>query len=114
MKKVHCWKSTQVNAHRTKKERQEITLLEEFVTEGNEKAGELAKEGALLDEGFTIPAEMITDAGLLFSIFVIKKQKRNIRNLMRDFFEVTSVTGPGSYQIRREGQGRRGGEGGGC
>ena len=60
-----------------------MTLLEEFVTEGNEKADELAKEGTLLDEGFTIPAEMITDTGLLFSNFL---KKPNIRNLMRDYF----------------------------
>ena len=41
-----------VKAHRTVKERQQMTLHEKFITEGSEKAGELAKEGAMLDEGF--------------------------------------------------------------
>ena len=41
-----------VKADRTKKEKKHMSQLEKFVTEGNEKAGELAKEGALLDEGF--------------------------------------------------------------
>ena len=36
-----------VKAHRTKKEKQEMTLYEKFVTAGNERAGELAKEGAM-------------------------------------------------------------------
>ena len=39
-----------VKAHRTKKEKQEMSHLEKFVTEGNEKADELAKAGAMLDE----------------------------------------------------------------
>ena len=30
----------------------EMTQFEKFVTDGNEKADELAKEGAMLDEGF--------------------------------------------------------------
>ena len=34
------------------KEQKEMSHFEKFVTEGNEKADELAKEGALLDEGF--------------------------------------------------------------
>ena len=37
-----------VKAHRTKKEKEKMTQLERFVTEGNE----LAKTGAMLDEGF--------------------------------------------------------------
>ena len=41
-----------VKAHRTKQEKEKMTQLERFVTEGNEKADELAKEGAMLDEGF--------------------------------------------------------------
>ena len=40
-----------VKAHRTNKEKQCMSRLEKFVTEGNEKADELAKEGAMLDEG---------------------------------------------------------------
>ena len=39
-----------VKAHRTKKEEAKMTNIERFVTEGNEKADGLAKEGARLDE----------------------------------------------------------------
>ena len=40
-----------VKAHRSKKEVQEMKLFEGFVTEGNERADELAKDGAMLDGG---------------------------------------------------------------
>ena len=41
-----------VKAHLSKKKKQEMTLLEHSVTEGNEKGrGKLAKDGALLDGG---------------------------------------------------------------
>ena len=39
-------------AHRTKKDNKEMSHCEKSVTEGNEKADELAKVGALLDERF--------------------------------------------------------------
>ena len=39
-------------SHRTKKDKKEMSHFEKFVTEGNEKADELAKEGAMLDEGY--------------------------------------------------------------
>ena len=42
-----------VKAHRTKKEKTNMSQFERFVTEGNVKVNELAKGGALLDEGFT-------------------------------------------------------------
>ena len=41
-----------VKAHRTEKEKEKMTKFERFVTEGNEKADELAEAGAKLDEGF--------------------------------------------------------------
>ena len=41
-----------VKAHRIKKDKKDMSQFEKFVTEGNEKADELAKEGAMLDEGF--------------------------------------------------------------
>ena len=41
-----------VKAHRTKKEKNEMSHIENFVTEGNEKADDLARAGAMLDEGF--------------------------------------------------------------
>ena len=41
-----------VEAHRTKEDQKEMSHFEKIVTEGNEKADELAKVGAMLDEGF--------------------------------------------------------------
>ena len=41
-----------VKAHRTKKDKKEVSHFEKFVTECNEKADELAKERAMLDECF--------------------------------------------------------------
>ena len=41
-----------VKARRTKKEKKEMSHFEKFVTDGNEKADELAKAGAILDQGF--------------------------------------------------------------
>ena len=42
------------------KEKKDMSHFEKFVTEGNEKAGELAKEGAMLDEGFMAEARAKT------------------------------------------------------
>ena len=47
-----------VKAHRTKKEKEKKTKIERFVTEGNEKADELEKAGAMLDEGFMAGARL--------------------------------------------------------
>ena len=41
-----------VKAHRTKKDKKDMSLFEKFVTDGNEKADELAQAGAILDKGF--------------------------------------------------------------
>ena len=41
-----------VKAHRTKKDKTEMSFFEKFVTEGNEKADELVKECAIMDVGF--------------------------------------------------------------
>ena len=41
-----------VKAHRTEKDKKEMSRLEKFVTEGNEKVDELTKAGAMLDEEF--------------------------------------------------------------
>ena len=46
-----------VEAHRTEKERQQMSLFEKFITEGNEKADEQAKKGARLDGGFMAQQE---------------------------------------------------------
>ena len=49
-----------VEAHRTKKENKEVSHCENFVTEGNEKADELSKAGAILDGGFMAEARAET------------------------------------------------------
>ena len=49
-----------VKAHRTKKEKVNMSQFEKFVTEGNEKADDLAKAGAMLDEGFIAEARAKT------------------------------------------------------
>ena len=51
-----------VKAHRTKKEKKHMSHFEKFVTEGNEKADELARAGAKLDEGFMAEARAKTSA----------------------------------------------------
>ena len=43
-----------------KKDKKEMSLFEKFITEGNEKADELAKAGAMLDEGFMAVARAKT------------------------------------------------------
>ena len=40
-----------IKAHRTKKDKEHMSQFERFVAEGNEKADELARAGAMLDEG---------------------------------------------------------------
>ena len=47
-------------AHRTKKAKKHMSQFEKFVTEGNEKADELAKAGAMLDEGHMAEAKAET------------------------------------------------------
>ena len=49
-----------VKAHRTKKEEENMLQFEKFVTDGNEKADDLAKAGAMLDEGFMAEARAKT------------------------------------------------------
>ena len=44
-------------AHRRKKDIQQMSLFEGFIAEGNEKVDELAKEGAMMDGGLTMPPE---------------------------------------------------------
>ena len=49
-----------VKAHLTKKEKEKMTKIDRFVTEGNEKADDLAKAGAMLDEGFMAEVRAVT------------------------------------------------------
>ena len=49
-----------VKAHRTTKDKKEMSCFDKFVKEGNEKANELAQAGAMLDEGFMAAARAKT------------------------------------------------------
>ena len=49
-----------VKAHRTKKDKKEMSQFEKFVTKGHEKADEMAKAGAMLDKGFLAEARAKT------------------------------------------------------
>ena len=49
-----------VKAHRTKKGKTNMSQFERFVTEGNVKVNDLAKGGAMLDEGFVAEAKAET------------------------------------------------------
>ena len=49
-----------VKAHRTKKEKTIMSQFEKFVTEGNEKADDMAKAEAMLDEGYIAKAKSET------------------------------------------------------
>ena len=49
-RKKYGWKRS--TRTRTEKDKKDVSHVEKFVTEGNEKADELAKEGAMEDEGF--------------------------------------------------------------
>ena len=49
-----------VKAHRTKKDKKDMSQFEKCVAEGNEKADELAKAGAMFDEGFMAEARAKT------------------------------------------------------
>ena len=46
------WRLEHVKAHRRKKDKNEMSNFEKFVTEGNEKTDELATARAMFDEGF--------------------------------------------------------------
>ena len=46
-----------VKAHRTEKEKKNMSQFEKFVSEGNEKADDLAKARAMLDEGYVAEAK---------------------------------------------------------
>ena len=49
-----------VKANRKRKDKRGMSHFEQFVAEGNEKADELAKAGAMLDEGFMAEARAKT------------------------------------------------------
>ena len=49
-----------VNAHRTNREMQQMSLFEKSITEGNEKVDDPAKEGATLDGGGVAQVRALT------------------------------------------------------
>ena len=49
-----------VKAHRSQKEMQEMLIFEKSISEGNEKADELAQEGTMLVEGDMAQVRSIT------------------------------------------------------
>ena len=49
-----------VEAHRNEKKKQQMSLFEKLITEGNEKADELEKVGTMLDGGFVAQARAST------------------------------------------------------
>ena len=58
---IKNWEELSVKAHRTKKvQKKQMSHIEKFVIEGNEKADELAKAGAMMDEGFMAEARAKT------------------------------------------------------
>ena len=61
-----------VKAHRTKKDKKEMSMFEKFVTDGSETADDLAKAGAMLDEGFMAEARVERNAA---------GARRGVRNL---------------------------------
>ena len=52
MSKIILVEVEHVKAQHTKKDKREMLQSEKFVTEGNDKGDELAKAGAMLDQGF--------------------------------------------------------------
>ena len=49
-----------MSRHTVRRETENMTHIERFVTEGNEKADELAKAGAMPDEGFMAEVRAVT------------------------------------------------------
>ena len=57
---INIWEELGGTREGTPHEEKKMTNFEMFVTEGNEKAGELAKAGAILDESFMAEARAQT------------------------------------------------------
>ena len=121
-----------VKAHRTKKEKKDMSHFERFVPESNEKADELTKAGAMLDEGFMAEARVVTmqqeredvyaalQYGASFHCLVEewkdygelkpkKKEKRGvscIRNQRSRSIERSGVLMPLKYRCTRCGRGK--------
>ena len=74
-----------VKAHRTNKEKENMTQFEMFVTEGNEKADGLAKAGAMLDEGFMAEARAKTMQQEREEVFVALQYAASFHYLVEEW-----------------------------
>ena len=72
-------------AHRTKKEKKEMSHFERLVTEGNEKAHSLAKAGGLLDEGFMAEARAETIQQELEEVFAALQYAASFQCLVEEW-----------------------------
>ena len=59
-----------VKAHRTERDKKDMSHFERFATDCNEKADELAKEGAMLDEGIMAQVRAKT----------VQQERRSVRS----------------------------------
>ena len=68
-----------MRAHRTKKEKEKMSNIEKFVTEGNEKADELAKAGAMQELERTVDfcrQEKGENEASNISVYEMRKKKQ--------------------------------------
>ena len=68
-----------------------MTKLERFVTEGNEKADELAKAGAMLDEGFMAEARAETMKEEREEVYVVLQYAASFRCLAEQWKDCEEV-----------------------
>ena len=92
-----------VKEQRTQEDKKEVSHFEKFVTEGNEKADELAKEGALWCEGFmaevrakTVQQERRSARSLALSHCLVEENGRIVKSSCR------SQKKGGELRIRKE------------
>ena len=74
-----------IKAHSTKKEKEKVTKFERFVTEGNEKAGELAIAGAMMDEGFLVEARAETVKQEREEVYVVLQYAASLHCLVEEW-----------------------------
>ena len=74
-----------VKAHRSKKEQEKMTKFGRFVTEGNEKADELSKAGAMLDEGFMAEVRAVTMKQEREEVYVALQHAANFHCLVEEW-----------------------------
>ena len=72
-------------AHRAKKEKEQMTKIDRFVTAGNVKADELAKAGAMLDEGLRAEARAETVKQKRFEVYVALQYAASFHCLVKEW-----------------------------